>query len=394
MRLLIATQHLRIVGGVETYLHALLPLLAKRGFEIAVLAEFGESPDGILSAYPDLPIWTTSGGSVKEVFVELGRWKPEIVYCQGLLNSEVESSLADRFATVLYAHNYSGTCVSGTKCYSRPFAETCNRTLGPGCLAAYFPRGCGGRNPITMLRLYRNEQRRRRNLTRYGAVLVASNHMVEEFRRHGVASDRLILAPLFAPDTRSDANPPLPKARTDRILFVGRLTILKGWRELVAAIPLASAALGRTLTLVVAGDGPDQSAFESEARRRSVPVEFLGWVNSAERQTQMRAADLLAVPSVWPEPFGLVGIEAGCVGLPAVGFAVGGIPDWLIPGVTGESAPGDRPNPKELASALVRALADDGHRHRLSQGAWEMSRQFTPEAHLDRLIPILESAAR
>jgi glycosyltransferase involved in cell wall biosynthesis len=107
----------------------------------------------------------------------------------------------------------------------------------------------------------------------------------------------------------------------------------------------------------------------------------------------MRKADLLAVPSVWPEPFGLVGIEGGCVGLPAVGFAVGGIPDWLTPGVSGELAPGDKPDPRQLADALVRALADETHWNRLRVGSWETARRFTPEAHLDRLIPVLEAAS-
>jgi glycosyltransferase involved in cell wall biosynthesis len=107
----------------------------------------------------------------------------------------------------------------------------------------------------------------------------------------------------------------------------------------------------------------------------------------------MRAADVLVVPSVWPEPFGMVGIEAGSVGLPAIAYAVGGIPDWLIPGVSGESAPGERPNPQQLAEAIVRALGDPDHHQRLRIGAWEVARRFSPEAHLERLLPVLKAAA-
>ena len=106
----------------------------------------------------------------------------------------------------------------------------------------------------------------------------------------------------------------------------------KGLRHLVAALPAASADLGRRLTLIVAGDGPDRAAVEADARRLGVPAEFLGWVGLERRTLEMRAADVLAVPSVWPEPFGLVGVEAGCVGLPAVGYATGGITDWRLPG--------------------------------------------------------------
>jgi glycosyltransferase involved in cell wall biosynthesis len=144
---------------------------------------------------------------------------------------------------------------------------------------------------------------------------------------------------------------------------------------------------------VVAGDGPDRPAAQAAARKRGVRVEFLGWVNPARREAEMLAADLLAVPSVWPEPFGLVGVEGGCVGLPAVGYAAGGIPDWLIPGVSGESAPGDRPDPAALASALVRALADDDHLHRLRVGAWSVARKFTVASHLEQLRPVLSAAA-
>src|SRR5207248_7749720 len=115
----------------------------------------------------------------------------------------------------------------------------------------------------------------------------------------------------------------------------------KGGHHLIEALPRAAAALGRRLTLVVAGDGPEEARLEALARRRGVPAEFRGWVTAAEREALTRGVDLLAVPSLWPEPFGLVGIEAGCVGVPAAAYAAGGIPDWLTPGAAGEAAPGD-----------------------------------------------------
>ena len=49
------------------------------------------------------------------------------------------------------------------------------------------------------------------------------------------------------------------------------------------------------------------------------------------------------VPSIWPEPFGQVGPEAGLYGVPAAAFAVGGTPSWLTDGVNGRLAPGDPP---------------------------------------------------
>ncbi len=392
MRVLIATQHLGIVGGVETYLQALLPRLLAAGFEVGVLAECDAPLRPVLTECPTVRVWLVGGRAAAAVLSELRHWNPDVVYSQGLADPVLDAALAAQFPAVLYAHNYQATCVSGTKCHARPGYEACSRPLGLGCLAAYFPRRCGGNNPLTLLQLYRSQRRRQAALGKYRAVLVASRHMVAEYRRNGVPQDRLRLLPLFPPGACPDPDPPAPQPWSNRVLFVGRVTPLKGLHHLIAALPAAAAQLGKRLTLVVAGDGPDRTAAEAESRRVGLPAEFLGWVQPERRNAEMRAADILAVPSVWPEPFGLVGVEAGGVGLPAVGYATGGIPDWLTPGVSGESAPGDRPDPKALAAALVRALADGTHRHRLAVGAWETARRFGPEAHVRALATVFHES--
>ncbi len=147
------------------------------------------------------------------------------------------------------------------------------------------------------------------------------------------------------------------------------------------------------MTLRVAGDGAEQARLQELARREQAAVEFCGWVDSSRKMELMRQADLLVAPSLWPEPFGLVGIEAGSVGLPAAGFAAGGIPDWLIPGETGELAPADPPTVPGLADAMVRALANPDHYQRLCRGALEMSRRFTLSGHLTELEAILYAHA-
>lgn len=121
---------------------------------------------------------------------------------------------------------------------------------------------------------------------------------------------------------------------------------------------------------------------------------MVGWVDAAELTTLMRQADVLAVPSTWPEPFGIVGIEAGCVGLPAVGFAVGGILEWLRPGISGELAPAAPPAARGLAAALERALALPEHHQRLREGAWRTARSYTAQSHLEALDDAFSGAVR
>lgn len=394
MRVLVACYFNHVAGGTESYVRAVVPGLQSRGVEVGLLTrQAGPAGAGEGIAPPGVPWLSAAGQSPADLVRTAAGWDPTVVYTHGLGDPAFEAALAARFPTVYYAHNYGGACVTGSKCHSYPGVRPCRRSLGPGCLGLVLPRRCGGLNPLTAVRLYRREVRRRASFGGFRAILAASRYVADELVRNGAPADRVVLAPPFPPSAVPDPEPPAGRPPAGRLLFVGRLTALKGWSHLLRAIPLAAARLKRPLSLVVAGDGPDRGRFEADAGRLGVPAEFVGWVDAGRREARMRAADLLVVPSVWPEPFGLVGIEAGCVGLPAVGFAVGGVPDWLVPGVSGELAGGDPPTPAGLADALARALAHEGHWNRLRAGAHDTARRFTAGRHLDRLIPVLETAA-
>jgi glycosyltransferase involved in cell wall biosynthesis len=394
VRILIATRNRAVIGGVETHLRAVLPLLLAAGHEIGFLFEEPTLPGAEEIPVGEGPAWA-AGDS--DVLARVADWRPDVVYDHGLANPDLDSALSKRFPVVFFAHAYVGTCISGNKCHAFPGVVPCHRPLSPACLALYFPRRCGGRDPRTMWTNYRSQRRRQANLASYRAVVVVSRHMADEYRRNGVPHDRVHVVTYFPPipinPALRDPGPPAPRPRTDRVLYAGRLTRLKGVNHLIEAVPRAAAAVDRNLRLIVAGDGPERERLEWLAKRRGTPAEFRGWLKSTEILAEMRAADLVAVPSLWPEPFGLVGIEAGGLGVPAAGYAIGGINDWLIPGVSGESAPGDSPDPRDLAAALARALGDEAHFQRLRLGAWETARRFDPAAHLREVEVVLRAAA-
>jgi glycosyltransferase involved in cell wall biosynthesis len=244
-----------------------------------------------------------------------------------------------------------------------------------------------------MVRDYRAQADRLRLLPKYRAVAVASRHMADEFRRHGVPADRLhVVPPPAPPEPAADPDPPADRPMTGELLVMARLAGSKGVRHAVAALGPAARRLGRPLRLTVTGDGPDRGRLEALARRLGADVRFAGWVSPDERDRLIRAADLLVVPSTWPEPFGLVGLEAGCAGVPAVAFAVGGVTDWLTPGVSGELAPADPPTADGLADSIVRALRSAEHWSALRRGAWESARRFTLGAYLDGVEKVLRAA--
>ena len=214
--------------------------------------------------------------------------------------------------------------------------------------------------------------------------------MYSEFHTQGVSAENLQV--LRLPLTATYAAPPLERrSLAGRLLFLGRLVDTKGVDVLIRAVPAAERRLGRKLHVTIAGDGSERCQLENLAQTLGVSADFPGWVQGAEKLQRIREADLLVMPSLWPEPFGLGGIEAGSLGVPAVGFAVGGITDWLIPGQTGELARADPPSPAGLADAIVAALQDPEHYHLLRCGAFSFSQQFSMEKHLDGLEAALSA---
>ena len=143
-----------------------------------------------------------------------------------------------------------------------------------------------------------------------------------------------------------------------------------------------------------AGDGPERQEWEElakgiQARNANVAIEFSGWSDESQLSAMMQASRLLVVPSVWPEPFGSVGMAAARHGVPAAAFAVGGIPQWLHDGVNGHLA-ATPATAEGLAAAIVKCLRDERHYEDLSRGAVEMATRFTMQRHIPEVIRVFE----
>jgi len=64
-------------------------------------------------------------------------------------------------------------------------------------------------------------------------------------------------------------------------------------------------------------------------------VHFKGFIPQNEIKEYYREATAVVPSSVWPEPFGAIGLEGMRYGLPVVAFDAGGIKEWLIDGFNG-----------------------------------------------------------
>jgi len=114
-------------------------------------------------------------------------------------------------------------------------------------------------------------------------------------------------------------------------------------------------------------------------------VHFTGYVPQEEISSYYADASVAAVSSVWPEPFGAVGLEAMRHGVPVVAFDAGGIREWLFEGVNGFLVPWMDRN--RFAARIEQLLQDKA----LARALGERGRQIALEKFgFDQYISGLE----
>ena len=399
MRIAIVNWSNRRFGGTGTYLSALMPALAGAGHEIALLHEVEEPGDQPRLPIPAVaPAWSVSALGRHRTLQSLREWRPEVIYAHGLLDPNVERATLEIAPAVFFAHDYYGTCISGSKTFTRPVIQPCARRFGWQCLGQYYAKGCGGLSPITMVTQFVKQRDRLDLLRRYAAIVTHSGHMQAEYIKHGLAATRV-----FKVSYGSQAgSPDGPRVRAPRdpdapwhLAYVGRMDALKGGRELLTALPVVVQRLNRPVRLTLAGDGPQRGSWQALAadlsrREPRLTVDCPGWINRDDLDGLFGSADLLVLPSLWPEPLALVGLEAARHSVPAVAFDVGGISDWLKAGTNGLLAPGNPPTVAGLVDALVAVLGDAGLHRRLTEGAGLLAGEFSFEVHLKLLQHVFD----
>ncbi|WP_428484571.1 glycosyltransferase family 4 protein [Rhodopila sp.] len=121
--------------------------------------------------------------------------------------------------------------------------------------------------------------------------------------------------------------------RRDYLAFLGRICPEKSPDR---AIRIARAA-GIKLKIAAKVDRADKDYFETTIRPLidGDQIEMIGEIGDAEKPAFLSGAKALLLPIDWPEPFGLVMIEAMACGTPTIAFPAGSVPELIDDGVTG-----------------------------------------------------------
>jgi glycosyltransferase involved in cell wall biosynthesis len=133
------------------------------------------------------------------------------------------------------------------------------------------------------------------------------------------------------------ADAPFGTKRTDALCFVGRVAQEKG---IVEAIEVAKAA-GRPLKIAakIGPVGPEKdyndAVFQPALVDAGDDVEFLGELSQADRDQLFAESYAALMPGSWPEPFGLVAIEALACGTPIIARRAGALPEIIRDGTDG-----------------------------------------------------------
>jgi len=305
----------------------------------------------------------------------VARFAPDIVHAHNWLdNAYLPLARRGNAAYVVSLHDYSLVCAN------KRLVRDITPCAGPGparcvaCTAAQY--GALSGPPIALLTATSSRWRRRQA----DMMLPVSEYVASRCGLRDGATPFEVLPNFLAPKSAVvETGPSLALPDPGYIQFAGDLTADKGIHVLLAAYQGLRAAP----PLVLVGRTVDVNPADAP-----VGATLTGPVPHEHVEQAWRGCSVAVVPSLQPEAFGLVALEAMQAGKPVIAARSGGLAEVVVDNQSGILVePG---NSDQLRAAIQRVLDDDGLRTRLGTGAAERAAQFTAEA----VIPRYEDAYR
>jgi glycosyltransferase involved in cell wall biosynthesis len=264
-------------------------------------------------------------------------FRPDAVYIHKMSDSGVLQALVKSGVPIVrMVHDHDLYCMRSYK-YSPLTRTICTRGAGWHCIfpcGATLARNRNGGLPLKWVSYL--ARKREIALNRHFArMVVATDYMRLELLRNGFDPRQI---EIHAPVPRADETvEPASFSQRNLIIYSGQVIRGKGVDVLLESL----ARVREPFQCLIFGDGNHRGYCEALTRKLGLMdrVEFMGYVPPAELQKFYADASLAVVSSVWPEPFGAVGLEAMRHGLPVVAFDAGGISEWLRDGENGFLVP-------------------------------------------------------
>ncbi|HEU5105436.1 MAG TPA: glycosyltransferase family 4 protein [Solirubrobacterales bacterium] len=392
--MMLAQSFAPIVGGEERVVEDLSRELVARGHDvsIATLQQPGEATPGevagarvhtlrstsyrITSSHQDTERRHAPPAPDPETVIDLQRVlrreRPQLVHAHNwIVHSYLPLARGSHSALALSLHDYGLVCA--TKRLRRK-DQVCSGPAPVKCQVCASEHYGPTKGLVAAFGTRSNESRLRRHVD----VFLPVSSTVEELCRIGPDEPSQVVPNFIGDLPEPDLSDPRLRELPDEpfILFFGDATVDKGAWHLAEAYR----KLDDPPPLVLVG-----RCYVDELRDRPNVFPMGAWPHQLAIEAVRRSLFTVA-PSLWPEPFGLVALEAAAAGKPIVASDIGGLRDIVVDGETGLMvAPEDRP---ALVAAMRRLLADEELRQRLGAAARERARQFSPAT----IVPQFEAA--
>ncbi|MBE9036175.1 glycosyltransferase family 4 protein [aff. Roholtiella sp. LEGE 12411] len=297
--------------------------------------------------------------------------------------------LTGKCPAVFTVHNHSTYCPSGTK-YLAGQGAICERNFSYlGCTWGKIVDGCGSRRPQRVVKEFMHSQQVLNILKNQKITVIAnSNYVRGQLMQNGVPPEKIITLRCGTEVPKMGTKPlSLEIHQNHRILFVGRIVPDKGLEWLLKTLVHTNPQI----QLDIAGEGWDRLRLEKLANSLGLNnrITWHGWCDGDKLNALYQQCFAVVFPSVWPEPAGLVTLEAYARYRPVIASAVGGIPEHLRDGETGILVPANDIN--KLASAITELDIDyQKSRHIGEQGHAFLMKELTMDIHIKRLQEIYE----
>ncbi len=405
MRVLLAIDAIDSLGGSERHARELSRELVARGHDARYLVERPPGAGhGLSSDCPPIHV-ATDAAAAEGVARAL---RPDVVHVLSARDPARVRALARAAPLTRFVQDHTTFCPGLNKIVDARggLPRTCDEPAGLACARRYWLEGgCAcfaptQSGPLEALHRLGAVLRDLDSLSRARGVVVASDYMRREVLAAGLPAERVHVIPYFTLAASRALPPEAPPPEVEQFVAAHAGAVLLASARLVSpdkGIEHLLTTLGKLparIALVVAGAGPAEAWLRAKCAQEGLArrVCFAGRLSSGQLEALYPRCEVVAFPSTWDEPFGLVGIEAMAHQRPVAAFDVGGVSEWLVEGATGLLAP--RGDTDRLAAALLRLFEDRALRLRLGRaGAARVEERFRPRRHVDSLLRVLRGEA-
>jgi len=281
----------------------------------------------------------------------LSKISPDLIFHHYVRNTAyIEESLNYRYApSIRRIADPNIVCFRRNRC-SFFSGKACYRKLGFGCLLHGHFLEFSNEWPLVPKPINIPSKLKEIQLNKsYHKLIVPSLYMRNLLVDHAFKEDRISVIPNIVELPSADLVASHSGSGSKRLLYLGNIHRSKG---VFAFIDALSHLKYESIESYIVGQGRHLKRAVAEVRNRNLDhVMFDSWASGDKLRDYFVSAYAIVFPSLLPEAFGLVGVEALSYGRPVVAFDVGAVSEWLEDGKSGFLV-----QTKEGAEGLAAAL--------------------------------------